>query len=158
MSDSFSGSEVVALGIQIEKNGFDFYSDLASAMKDEKAKKVFEYLAVEESKHVKVFSKILNSVQDYEPVELYPEEYFSYLKKIADQSVFTKKDKGHEIASKIKNSKEAIEMAVSFEEESIRFFEEAKKTVSAEDEFLIDKIILQEENHINKLNDLKKTV
>ena len=125
---------------------------------DEKPKKVFEYLAVEESKHVKVFSKILNSVQDYEPVELYPEEYFAYLKKIADQSVFTKKDKGHEVAAGIKDSEEAVKMAVSFEEESIRFFEEAKKAVSAEDELLIDKIILQEENHIKKLNDLKKTV
>lgn len=157
MSGSFSGSEVVELGIQIERNGFDFYTDLASATKDQKAKKIFGYLAVEESKHVKVFSKILDSVQDYEPVELYPEEYFAYLRKIADQSVFTKRGKGHEIASKIKDSEEAIEMAVSFEEESIRFFEEAKKAVSPEDELLIDKIILQEEEHIKKLNDLKNT-
>ncbi|MBN2190424.1 MAG: ferritin family protein [Candidatus Aureabacteria bacterium] len=158
MGSSFSGSEIVELGIQIERNGFDFYNDLASAIKDEKAKEVFEFLAVEESKHIKVFGKILNSVQDYEPVELYPEEYFAYLKKIADQSVFTKDDKGHEIASKIKDRGEAIEMAVSFEEESIRFFEEAKKVVSPEDELLIDKIILQEEEHIKKLNGLKNAV
>ncbi|MDD5644745.1 MAG: ferritin family protein [bacterium] len=158
MSGSFSGSEVVELGIQIEENGFDFYSDLASAIKDGKAKKVFAYLAVEESRHVKIFGKILSAVQDYEPVELYPEEYFSYLKKIADQSVFTKNNEGHNMASKIKTCEEAVEIAVSFEEESIRFFEEAKKTVPPEDSLLIDKIILQEESHIEKLNELKKVL
>ena len=65
MGNVFSGSEIAEMGIQIEKNGKDFYNTLGTQSKDQKAKKVFEYLAQEEEKHIATFQRILDAVQKH---------------------------------------------------------------------------------------------
>jgi len=50
----FSSCEVVELGIQIEKNGRDFYSALAGSTRNARAAEIFKYLAGEEEKHIAV--------------------------------------------------------------------------------------------------------
>ena len=80
MANVFAGNEIVEMGIQIEKNGKDFYDTVLAQTKDEKAKNIFKYLAGEEEKHIITFQKILDSVHKYEPPESYPGEYFAYMK------------------------------------------------------------------------------
>ena len=50
MGNIFAGSEIVEMGIQIEKNGRDFYCALTEKSKDKKAKEIFAYLAEQEEK------------------------------------------------------------------------------------------------------------
>ena len=59
MANIFSGSEIVQIGIQIEKNGRDFYNALEKQSTSNKSKEIFRYLAGEEEKHIKVFEEIL---------------------------------------------------------------------------------------------------
>ncbi|MBN1406060.1 MAG: rubrerythrin, partial [Candidatus Omnitrophica bacterium] len=80
---NFSGSETVEIGIQIEKNGRDFYNIISENVADEKAKKLFSYLAKEEEKHIAAFKEILDSVIKYEPKQAYPQEYFAYMNALA---------------------------------------------------------------------------
>ena len=49
MSNIFAASEVVEIGIQIEKNGRDFYNTLKERSKNQKAAEIFSYLAGEEA-------------------------------------------------------------------------------------------------------------
>src|SRR3989338_11068104 len=121
MGSMFAASEIVELGIQIEKNGRDFYNALAGKSKNKKARETFEYLAGEEAKHIITFQAILSSVHKYEPQEAYPGEYFAYMNALASEYVFTQKDKGAEIAKRIKTDKEAIDMGIGFEKDSILF-------------------------------------
>ena len=102
MANIFSGSEIAGLGVEIEKNGRDFYDTVFSVSKNDAVKKLFKYLSGEEEKHIATFEKILAAAEKYEPAESYTGEYMSYMKALASECVFTKKNKGREIAKKIK--------------------------------------------------------
>jgi rubrerythrin len=141
----------VKLGVQIEKNGMDFYNALVNRSKDKKASGIFRYLAGEEEKHISVFQKLLNSIEKYEPAESYPNEYFAYMNALAGDHVFTKEGRGKEIANKVKSDKEAIELGIGFEKDSIIFYEGMKKAVLAGEVKIIEQLILQEESHLQML-------
>ena len=155
MGNIFSGSEVVEVGIQIEKNGKDFYDTLAVQSKDQKAVGIFKHLAGEEEKHIADFERILNSVVKYEPQEAFPGEYFAYMNDLAGEHVFTQKDKGIEIAKTIKSDKEAVESGIKFEKDSIVFYEGMKKVVPENGLKVIDTLIAQEQQHLKVLSELK---
>lgn len=155
MGNIFAASEIVELAIQIEKNGKDFYGAIAASLKNKKSKEIFEYLAAQEEKHAEVFAKILGAIEKYEPAEAYPGEYFAYMNALASESVFTQKDKGREIAKKIKNEKEAIDIGIQAEKDSIVFYGGMKKAVPEYDRKTVDEVIAQEEEHLRQLLDLK---
>ena len=155
MVNIFSGSEIVELGVQIEKNGRDFYNTLVEGSKNEKAKEKFKYLAGEEEKHIAVFRKILDSVHKYEPPESYPGEYFAYMNALARDYVFTEKDKGREIAKNIKGDEQAIEVGIRFEKDSIIFYGGMKRIVPGYDHKIVDKLIAEEQDHLRQLSELK---
>lgn len=155
MGNIFAASEIVELGIQIEKNGRDFYNTLAEESKNAKAKDIFAYLAKEEEKHITVFQGILGKVEKYEPPESYPGEYFAYMNALAGEYVFTKRDKGAAIARKIKNDSQAFDTAIGIEKESIIFYEGMKKIVPAYDQEIVNELIVQEQNHLRILYGLR---
>lgn len=155
MGNIFAGSEIVEIGIQIEKNGRDFYNTLTKQSKNTSAQKIFEYLAGEEEKHIAVFQKILSSVEKYEPAESYPGEYFAYMNALASEYVFTQKDKGKDIAQKTKSDKEAVDKGIGFEKDSIVFYEGVKKVVPEYDVKIVGQLIEQEKDHLKQLIELK---
>lgn len=158
MVNIFAGSEIVELGIQIEKNGKDFYSTLVKQSKNQRAKETFKYLAGEEEKHIAVFRKILDSVHKYEPPESYPGEYFAYMNALASEYVFTQEHKGDETAKRTKSDKEAINLGIGFEKDSILFYEGMKKVVPPYDHKIVHELIIQEQDHLRQLSDLKKSL
>ena len=129
MDEIYGGSEIVELGIQIEKNGKDFYNSLYESTKNPKAKDIFKYLAEAEEKHIMAFKEILRSVQNYEPQEAFPQEYFSYMNALASDHVFTQKNKGKELAESVKDDSEAVDLAITFEKDSIIFYDDMKSLV-----------------------------
>ena len=155
MVNIFAGSEIVELGIQVEKNGRDFYNALVKQSKIQKARDTFKYLAGEEEKHIAVFRKILDSVHKYEPPETYPGEYFAYMNALASDYIFTQKDKGGEIAKRTRSDKEAIVLGIGFEKDSILFYEGMKKVVPEYDHKIVNNLIEQEQSHLRQLSDLK---
>jgi len=158
MGNIFAGSEVVEIGIQIEKNGRDFYSGLTKQSKNPKAVEIFKYLSSEEEKHIKAFQGILDKTEKYEPLGLDADEYYEYMNALASEYVFTQKNKGEEIAKTIKADKEAIAMGISFEKDSIVFYEGIKKVVPAYEQKIVDELIIQEQLHLKQLLELRKKI
>ena len=156
MANVFGGNEIVEIGVQIEKNGKDFYETLIRQSKIQKAKDIYKFLAEEEKKHIATFQKMLKSIQKYEPPEAYPDEYFAYLRALAGSCIFTERNKGSEIAKNIKDDREAINLGIEFEKDSILFYTEMKKAVPEYDQKTIDKLIIEEQDHLQKLSELKK--
>jgi len=155
MGNIFAASEIVEIGIQIEKNGRDFYGTLSKQSRNEDSKKIFDYLASQEEEHMKVFQELLGAIEKYEPAEAYPGEYFAYMSSLAEGSVFTQKDKGIEIAAKVKSDQEAIGIGIKAEEDSITFYEGMKKVVPADGHKIVDEVIAQEKGHLKQLQELK---
>ena len=158
MANIFAGSEIVEVGIQIEKNGKDFYEALTGQSKSEKSREIFKFLAEQEEQHIHVFQDILKAVHQYEPPESYPGEYFAYMKALASEHIFTKENKGKEIAGTVKTDAEAIDLGIKFEKESILFYEGMKKVVPENQIKPVDALIAQENNHLLKLYNIKETL
>ncbi len=156
MGERFSASEIVQIGIQIEKNGKDFYTVITGSSQREKIKEVFRFLAKEEEKHIRTFSDILSCFEKYEPSEAYTDEYFAYLKALSDTYLFTKENKGKEIAGNIKDDIEAIDLGIGFEKESILLYLEMKNLVWEEGKIIIDRLIEEERGHLRKLMEIKE--
>lgn len=155
MANIFAGSEIVELAIEIEKNGREFYNTLAGQSKNKEAKETFGYLAGEEEKHIAAFKGILSGVEKYEPAEAYPGEYFAYMSSLADKYIFTKKNKGGEIAKSTKGDAQALELGIGFERDSIEFYRNMQKVVPDYDHKIVESIIAQEEEHLQLLSGLK---
>lgn len=156
MGERFSASEIVQIGVQIEKNGKDFYDAITESSQRDKVKEVFQFLAKEEEKHIRIFSDILSGFEKYEPSEVYTDEYFAYLKALSDTYLFTKENKGKEIARNIKDDIKAIDLGIGFEKESILLYLEMKNLVWEEGKAIIDRLIEEERGHLRKLMEIKK--
>ena len=158
MGNIFTGSEIVELAVQIEKNGRDFYNTLVKRYKDSKIQEILTFLAQEEERHISVFQKILDDVGKYTPAESYSGEYIAYMNSLASEYIFTKEKMGEATAVKAKTELQAIELGIGFEKYSITVYEGMKKVVPNYDQKTIDEVILQEEGHLKKLSDLKKSL
>ncbi|MDD2751845.1 MAG: ferritin family protein [Candidatus Omnitrophica bacterium] len=155
MGNIFSGSEIVEIGIQIEKNGRDFYETLLQKGSNPKTKEVFGFLAKEEEKHIKVFQGMLDSLDKNDPPESYPGEYFAYMNALASEYIFTKQNMGKQLAQKTSSDKEALDLGIGFEKDSIVFYEGMKKSVPEYDLKVMDGLINQEQQHLRMLVELK---
>lgn len=158
MAGIFSGSEIAQLGIQIEKNGRDFYNAMARKVKNPSASEILKFLSGEEERHISVFQKILDSVEKYEPAEVYPGEYFAYMNALAGEYVFTQENKGEEAAGAIASDKEAVETGIRAEKDSIIFYEGMKRVIPKKDLGIINELISQEQGHLRQLIELKAMV
>ena len=156
MGNLFAASEIVELGIQIEKNGADFYNALIQKTDNDKARDVFKYLSDEEKKHIAAFQGILDKLDKYEPPGNYADDYLAYMNVLAGEYIFTQEGKGEVEARKIKTDTEAAEAGIKFEKESILFYEGMKKVVPEYGHKILDQLIIQEHNHLKTLVDLKQ--
>jgi len=155
MTQGFSGCEIVELSVQIEKNGKDFYLEIAKLTDDPDAKAAVEYLAHAEERHIKVFSEMFDATCEYSPQGAYPDEYFAFMNSLASSYVFTQKDKGKEIASKTKDFAEGINLGIQFEKDSILFYEGMRRILPGKDQEKIEQIIGEEKSHLRQLCMLK---
>ena len=158
MGNIFAGSEIVEIGIQIEKNGRDFYNTLFKRSKSPKAQEIFSFLAGEEEKHIKVFQGILEKTTKYEAQGLDSDDYFAYMNALASEHIFTKENTGEMVAKAIKNDKEAVIKAIGFEKDSIIFYEGMKKIVPNYDIKIVDALIIQEQGHLRQLTEMKRLI
>lgn len=158
MNKFFEPSEILEFAIRIEENGESFYRNIAQKFKDNKVKETFNFLADEEIKHKKIFQGLLSKLEDYQPPQSYPEEYFLYLRAYADEHIFTKEKQSEIVAKKIKNIKEAIDFGLRIELDSILYYLEAKNLMPKDKINVLDKIVDEEHRHYLKLSDMKKKV
>ncbi|MFN7171029.1 MAG: ferritin-like domain-containing protein, partial [Candidatus Omnitrophota bacterium] len=122
-------SEVLEFAIRIEENGEIFYREVSKKVEQRKVKDLFNFLAEEEVKHRKVFEEMLSQIENYQPPESYPGEYFAYLRAYAEGHIFTKEKKGALMAKKMHTAKEAIDFAMEIELDSILYYLETKNLV-----------------------------
>ena len=143
--------------IRIEEGGEKFYREMASRLEDADVKSLFTTLADEEVKHKKTYQAMVSKIEEYEPFESYPGEYFSYLRAYADNIIFTPERMKEEIA-KIKDAASALKFAIDRELDSILYYQEVKNLVPQNQRGLIDGIIEEERRHFVKLTKCRSDV
>lgn len=150
MSSKFSAGEILQGAVRIEENGQRFYTGLAEKFADKKMKQIFNYLAQEEEKHRDVFLGLISRIENYQPRENYPFEYFEYLRAYAGRVIFTK-EAVDSVIEGVDSEKKAVEYALKMETDSILYYIEAKNMVAVSETGIIDNIIDEERGHYLKL-------
>jgi rubrerythrin len=147
----YSGLEIIEVAIRIEENGHAFYCAAAEKigdMNDNKA--LFLDLAEKELIHIAIFQKLANQFEA-EEFDFKSEDEKDYINHLADNHIFGKKDAGVELAMKLKTPKEALEVALRFENESVTFYSELYKRTHSGAKGLIQQIIDEEKEHAKEI-------
>ena len=153
----YASDEIVKFGSQIEKNGRDFYDLASKTVKAERVRQVFEYISNDEQLHIAVFEGLLSQLDaSPRPSGIFSTEYADYVIALVEENIFTKSKKGSEAARMIRNDKQALEIALGFEKDSILFYNEMKTLLGAGAHKDIDKLIADEQDHFKRLSDVMK--
>ncbi|MGR6836958.1 ferritin family protein [Syntrophomonas erecta] len=147
----FSGEEIIEIAVQMEESGKLFYEKAISLAEGDKLKEVLTYLAQGEAKHIQDFSKLGESI-DYSflPNESYPGEYEDYVRSLVNSHIF-KLTEVEDLIKGIKNNKDILRIAISFEKDSIVFFQELKNMGNKAASEVLEKLIDEERGHIKKI-------
>jgi rubrerythrin len=147
-------NEVIEIAVQIEKNGFKYYSE-ALKRKDisSQAKLLLEDLKKDEIKHEAIF-KSFRSSEDYQqmgdPIDW--QEAVHYLNSIVVSHVFHKPDAAIKLAASATDEAEIISFAIQFEKDTIVFFSSlAKEITDSKTKNTINAIIDEEISHVSRL-------
>lgn len=154
----FSGQEVLKLAIQIEKNGKDFYENLAQETRNEDISSTFNYLVKEEIKHKERFQEMLHHAKrkgEDLSAQIFVNLEDEYLKSFADSKIFASANKHIKRAQEAADEKELLNVAISIELDSILFYYEMEKVIRKGDKKIVQEVIEEEKNHVRELMSLK---
>jgi rubrerythrin len=152
MPNFFQASELLSASIRIEKNGEAFYREIGRKLKEPKIVELFEFLAVEELRHVGVFSEMLQKIGAYEPDrESYPGEYHAYLKTFSDNHIFNRDNIGLALADKMHSPDEILNFAIRIELEFMFFYMGVQHYLDSPQSEVIVQLIKEERDHYFKL-------
>ena len=154
----YSAKEVLDMAIRIEENGEFFYAAAAKAAKTDKVKELFHFLYQEEVKHTRCFKALIKGAGvESSPAKIDPylEEAYLYLNALADSEVFTDADQGAEFARKIGGEQEAVDYAIKAEKDALLFYYEISNFIREKDKSILDQIVKEEKDHLQKLTDIK---
>lgn len=155
MERSFSGCEIVELGVQIENSGRDFFGDMAKKANDAGARKVFAHLSEEDARHAEVFRKIFDEKCVYKPQGAFPEEYFAYMKALVGDYVAAGAGRAKEMEEAVSDERSALEAGIQYVKDAILFYESVKALVAGKDRSTIDELIREEKAHLARLGELR---
>ncbi len=157
---TFNTDELMEMAIQIEKNGLEYYSLMTARSSNPEIKQVFSYLGREEQSHLDNFIKIReklaisNAEKQFEIADEYnTPEMFNYLNAMFDGRVFPNLRSHADIAKEISTDEQAIYHAISFEKDTVLFFQEILNILGPADQNrgLVEELIRQEKIHIARL-------
>jgi rubrerythrin len=158
MGTFFDVREVLEFAVFIEQNGFQFYSGAVKKLSDPKIINLFNYLAGEETKHEELFKKMAEGAGDFIPRETYTGEYQEYMKDLCKSHSLANREAIKGKVDGIKALDDAVDMALSFEKDSIVFFTEIKEITGFDRDGVVQKVINEELSHIRKILIEKKAI
>jgi rubrerythrin len=152
MSLIFNADEIFKIGVQIEKNGYAFYSAAAQRSDNDEVKQLLGELAHWEGRHIEIFEKLRRELSAQADVmeEFDPDNMVHlYLKSIANSKVFIRGQRMDGEIDKCNSPSEILAAALAFEKDSVVFYSSMKEAVRSdlgkED---IEKLIHEELLHV----------
>lgn len=150
----FSADDILEIAEQIERNGARFYRQVAEKPSMSDVSSLLLELAEMEEHHEQIFSdmrKTLSSRERAKTVFDPNDEAVLYLQAFADGYVFKESESPAEYLTKKKE--DIIRLAIQKEKDSIVFYLGIKNVVPENlGKSKIDKIIMEEMNHITQLS------
>ena len=144
-------SEIVEFAIRIEENGEKAYRDALEKVSDPSLVSLLQWLADEESEHVRWFSHLKGTVKEGPVDPQLGEMGQSLLLKVVGDQTFSLKERD---LSRIPDLEEILKVALGFEKDTVTFYEMIGSFIQ-EDAALakLDQIIQEENRHVRVLSE-----
>lgn len=131
MNKNIDEIEVIELGIVIEEEGGKFYSTYAQKEENLEIREVFLKLAHDEEEHIKILEKLSKEVSSNK-FSSYEDKYMisDFLKGVIENGIFSERGKVAQIITKVNSLKEALEIGIEAEKQSVDFYSSLVKKVN----------------------------
>ena len=147
----FHATDIVEMAMELEKSGEIFYTAVAEKAASSKVRELFQELAEQERHHYKAFSKLSKTIWDQSnAAEGDWDHYLMYLQATIQSAFFEGSDKALSLAEQAADEKEALQMALEFEKETMLFFYDLRDKVSDADREIVERIIAEEKNNVRR--------
>lgn len=152
---AFDAIEAFKIACKIEKDGIEFYRNLAVQEPDPSAKIIFEYLANEEKKHLAFFERQLVQARKTGTEEFEDDDIFSCI----EYGIFELYKSIDDLPALLADIKKALKLGIQVEKRSVQFYGVCKDSITdtAVKEAL-QTIIDEEKSHARKISDLLTSV
>jgi rubrerythrin len=159
MSFYMNADEVFQIGVRIEENGKAFYEAAAVRADRPELKKLCESLATWESSHIGAFEALRKALppearegQAFDP----DSEEGAYVRDAAAGHVFLQNLDVEGLLGRCRTAVDVIDLALSFEKDSIVFYTAMKKVVDvSQGRDKLDHLIEEEVKHVAMLGKMK---
>ena len=155
MANLFLASEIVAMNVTEEKNGYEFYTALCKTARSQKLRETAARIAQQEKRHEERFRKWLDELEPHEPTESYPGEYDAYVKALLRNKTFPDEEAARKMAQEAETDLRAVEIALQMEKNTLLLLQELRKHVPEKDLAFVDATVREEEDHLAELTDLR---
>ena len=156
MSMLMSEQEIFSMAMEIEKSGKAFYNTILNSAPDEKTEDLFSFLAKEEQRHYDFFHKLSEMSGNLIIQDEDWEDISEYIKATTDSRFFIGEEKAIQAAKNVNNIREAIDIAISFEKDTLLFFYELLNVTPEGSKEAAKKIVDEEKRHILLLSEKRK--
>jgi len=157
----FSGKEILSIALRLELNGEAFYREASKMVEQKELYDLFIYLAMEEKRHYQHFEKMSDMTSKNQGTSLFQppdaDDLSLYLSALSGLKLFTDPEAGAKLGRNVKDDSAALETAIGLENDAIIFFRELLNNVSDNDKALVKNLIAEEEDHVRRLGDFKKS-
>lgn len=140
----FDEFDALRIACKIEKDGIEFYGQLASSVAKREVRKTLEFLLGEEKKHLAFFEESLQQLRDKKEDEGEEDDLLPAM----DYGMFSAYPNATELENILSDMQKAIRLGIMVEDKSIQFYEACRDKVSgpgAKEE--VARIIEEEKNH-----------
>lgn len=146
MASFISAADIIAVAIEVEKRGRQFYLDVASKASNQGDKVFFTELAEEEVKHEQLFSAMIERIGGVPfPAGATDEEYLAYVRDLIDShALFVPKQQQAMQES-------PIGMAIQMEKDTMLFFLSVVDLVPDSEKALVKACADEERKHLRRL-------
>jgi rubrerythrin len=147
-----TGDEIIEIATRLEESGEVFYNAAAEKATSGGIKALFEELAVQEQYHRRAFEQMGRGEVEF---ALSPEqwnEFQGYTDALLQQSFFAQPENALNLAARAENEQAALRAALDFEKEAMLFFHELQAVVKGADREVVERIIQEEKQHVQRLS------
>ncbi len=157
-AQSFSGSEIIKIAMEDEKDAIEFYKDLLNKDFSPEAKDVFSCLLKEEEKHLLYFENNLLPAFEEGEIDLENEDMVvSYLKRLQGSGIFQAGGEIVKIKEDVTSEAEAILIGLDIEKKSIAYYQKVITVMpNSEGKEALKRLLEEEEKHVTILRKLQK--
>lgn len=151
----FEIREIIDLAIQIEKNAEEIYRNALQLAQDPSVYALLQKLANEEVRHEEWFRKLGREVKSIQDDPQMAELGKTILRGILGDQAFSLREIDF---SRIRHVNDVLEIAIEFEQDTIRFYEMLRSMMDDSDTLeQLNKIIQEEKQHVQLFQQILST-